>query len=156
MKWIWLIGLMVFLLSCSNSTLYKQDYTVDESGWDYKDTLEYQFDIHDTLQSYNLLINLKYRDTYAYSNLYFFVDVIDPQNQKYRDTIECIMATPQGRWLGKQSGDYIEHRFLYRYNVNFPKSGQYRIYLQQAMRDTLLKKISSVGIELQKFKEKLD
>ena len=148
--------MLVLFWACSNPTVYKKTLKVDEKGWDFRDTLNYKFDIQSPNQNYNLLINLKYLNTYAYSNLYFFVDVVDPQKQKYRDTIECIMATPSGRWMGKASGDYIEHKFIYRYKVNFPKKGEYQIKLQHGMRDTLLKKISEVGIELQDFQEKIN
>ena len=155
MKLITLILITFLLIACSNSTIYEKNIEVNEKGWNYKDTLKYKFNIQNPQQNYNLLIHLKYLNTYTYSNLFFFVDVIDPENNKYRDTIECIMATPKGRWLGEKSGNYIEHEFMYRYNVNFPKKGNYKIKLQQAMRDTILKKISSVGLELRKF-EKLN
>ena len=150
-----LLGLIiaVAISSCSNYTVYKQDFDVDESGWSYMDSLSFKFDIEDPNQNYNLLLNLKYHKLYSYSNIHFFVDVTDSENQVYRDTIECFMANPQGKWLGKSAGDYIEHQFMYRYNVNLPVKGEYQIVIQQAMRDTLLKRISSLGLELQEYNE---
>jgi len=148
-----LISILFVFWSCSNSTVYKKDFDIDEKGWDYKDVLEFDFDIENPKQNYNLLINLKYNKTYNYNNLFFFVDIIDSENTVKRDTIECIMAAPNGKWMGEISGDYVEHQFMYGYNVNFPTKGIYKIQLQQAMRDTMLKKISKVGLELQEFVE---
>lgn len=142
------------LWSCSNNAVYKQDFDVNEDGWDYKDSLIFNFDNENPNQNYNLLLNLKYSKTYSYNNIFFFVDIIDSENQVNRDTIECFMANPQGKWLGKSAGDFIEHQFMYRYNVYLPVKGEYQIIIQQAMRDTLLRKVSSVGIELQEFKER--
>ncbi len=153
MKLLGLVILTILLWSCSNTTVYEQDFDVDETAWHYNDTLSFNFEIENPNQNYNLLINLKYLKTYKYRNIFFFVDVIAPENQIYRDTIECIMASPTGKWLGKSSGDYIQHQFMYRYNVNFPEKGTYRINIQQAMRDSLLPKISKLGLELQKFVE---
>ena len=144
----------IILYSCSNNTVYEQVKPVDEKAWDYRDTLAYEFAIEDTNQNYNLIISLKYKKNYSYSNIFFFVDVVDPEMDTYRDTIECFMAAPSGRWLGESSGDYIEQKLIYRQNVNFPKKGTYKINLQHAMRDTLLRNMSEVGLELQEFEEK--
>jgi len=145
--------IVILFTACSPSAIYKEDFDVDENGWNYTDTLSYQFDILNEHENYNLLINLKYNKSYKYNNIFFFVDIEAPNLQNYRDTIECIMANPSGRWLGKISGDYVEHQFMYRYKVNFPEKGNYRVKIQQAMRDSLLKKIASVGIELRTFEE---
>ena len=145
-----LLSVLLFF-SCSNKTVFEQKFLVEEDGWNLQDSLKYQFDTDDVKQNYNLLINLKYKKTYSYSNIFFFVDVIDPEKETLRDTIECVMAMPSGKWLGRNSGDYIEQQLVYRYKVNFPKEGQYQIILQHAMRDSLLKKVSSVGLELQEF-----
>ncbi len=141
------------LWSCSNSTIYKQDIKVDEQGWDYKNQLIYDLEFDDTHQSYNLILNLKFLKSYSYNNILFFVDVVDPDKTTLRDTIECPMAWPSGKWMGESSGDYIEQQLLYRPNIHFPIQGTYQVKIQQAMRDTLLKKISSIGIELQEVEE---
>ncbi len=156
MKALIFVVILFSLWSCTNPVIYKSDININENGWSYRDTLKYNFSSHNIHQNYNLLISLKYSNTYAYSNLYIFVDVVDPENKKLRDTIECIMAAPSGRWLGNSSGDYLEHRFVYRYNINFPKEGEYQIKFQQAMRDTILKEILAVGIELRNFEEKVE
>ena len=153
MKILGLVIIISTVLSCSNSTVYKQDIKVNEQAWDYKNQLSYELELNDIHQNYNLLINLKYLKTYSYNNIFFFVDIIDPEEVIYRDTIECPMAWPSGKWMGESSGDYIEQQLIYRPNIHFPIKGTYQVKIQQAMRDTLLKKISSIGIELQEFEE---
>jgi len=153
MKIVLSLFFVLLLFSCSDSTVYEKTYMLNDSGWDYKDKLEFKFNVKDSKQNYNLLINLKYKKTYPYSNLYFFVDIIDPLKKLKKDTIEYFMATSSGKWLGESSGEYINQQSAYRYNINFPEAGEYTIVLQHAMRDSLLKKISEVGMELQESQE---
>lgn len=139
--------------SCINSSIYKANIEVNQNGWNYHDHLKYEFNIEDIQNNYNLLINLNFLKTYKYNNLFFFVDVKDPENKTYRDTIECILAIPNGKWIGNISGDLVSQQLTYRYNVNFPIKGQYKIEIQHAMRDSLLRNVTSVGLELNYFEE---
>ena len=154
MKYLFVLVVLVVFLSCTKSAVYEKVYTVDEKAWDYKDTLVFGFDIHDVKESYNLIVDLKYKKTYSYSNLFFFVDIVDPKNTVKKDTIECFLALPNGKWLGKQSGDYVEQQLILRHNVSFPLEGHYNIVFRHAMRDTLLKKVAEVGLELHKYSKK--
>lgn len=145
-----LLGLIFIIstVSCTNSAFYKSDTQVNGLGWGFENKLNYDFDIENTNQNYDLIVNVKHGKFYAYSNLYLFVDVNDPNNNSRRDTIECFLASPIGRWYGKSESENIVQQFMYRPNINFPIKGKYQIQIQQGMRDTLLKNISSVGIEL--------
>ena len=154
MRYLLIFLASAILWSCSNSTVYEKTYTVDEKAWNYNDTLLFEFDIEDVNEKYNLIVDLKYKNTYSYSNLFFFIDIKDPENNEKKDTIECFLALPNGKWLGKESGDYIKQQLFLRHNVSFPTKGRYSIVLRHAMRDTLLKKVSEVGLELHKYSEK--
>ncbi len=142
-----------FILGCSDKTIFDSSYEVDELAWDFNKTLSYNIPIEDSLQPYDLMLNLKYRKTYPYRNIYFFVDVEAPSKTNYRDTIECILETPLGYSLGKVADDEVELELMYRYNIHFPEIGLYNIRIQHAMRDTLLKGIKSVGVKLRKHIE---
>ena len=148
-----LVLLVLTIWSCSNSSVYEQNFDVDEKGWSYKDPLNFEFKIDDSKQNYNLFINLKFNKSYSYRNVFFFVDIQDPQEKVLRDTIELPLASSTGKWLGEMSGDYVEQKLVFRLNISFPIEGDYRIKIQQAMRDTFLQKISMVGMELKEYTE---
>jgi gliding motility-associated lipoprotein GldH len=144
-------AIIIVLYACGPNVEFKQMQLVEASGWDMNDTLLFDLPIEHTQQSYNLLLNLDYETSFAYSNLFFFVDVTDPKKETYRDTIECILALPNGKWLGDVSGEKVEQSLIYRYNINFPDKGTYKIALQHAMRDTVLKHVNAIGFELRDF-----
>ena len=148
------IGVFVITLySCSDDSIYKQSFPINEKAWNYHDTLSFNLDIQQNKQAYNLIINLEHKDTYKYKNIFFFVDIIGP-TKTYRDTIECIMANTKGRWLASNNGDKFTHHFMYRHNTVFPEKGHYTIVLEQAMRDTSLQAITAIGLELIKYQAK--
>jgi gliding motility-associated lipoprotein GldH len=148
--------IFMFLLvfsACSNPSVYKQDFQIDAAGLHMDDTLRFELPISNIKEHYNLILNLEYSKNYPYQNLFYFVDIKDPLGENYRDTIECVLASSSGRWLGEMSGDFVKQSLIYRLNINFPNQGLYYINVQHAMRDSVLSKIKSIGLELKVFEE---
>jgi len=67
-----------------------------------------------------------------------------------RDTMECILADPNGKWLGEGLGDIWDNKILFKQNVKFRKSGLYEFSLTQAMRVDSLPMIMDAGISIEK------
>ena len=61
-------------------------------------------------------------------------------------TIECTLATPEGRWIGKGSGSMRDLTVPLNENLRFPLTGTYHFEIEQAMREPVLKGISDIGI----------
>jgi len=145
--------LLIVVSSCSDNVVFEKTFPVNEKGWDYHNKIQCPLEISDKTQAYDLIINLRHRENYKYSNIFFFVDIISP-SETFRDTIECVMANWKGKWLGDTEGDEIVHHFRYRSNIVFPEKGLYTIKLEQAMRDTSLQAITEIGIQLNKYQAK--
>ncbi|MBK8414603.1 MAG: gliding motility lipoprotein GldH [Bacteroidetes bacterium] len=64
--------------------------------------------------------------------------------------MECILASPEGRWLGEGLGDIWDNRILFKENVQFTQPGEYRFELNQAMRINPLPGIMDAGIRIEK------
>lgn len=139
------------ILSCSHSE-YEKSYQFDNDEWAAENVLQFNIDVVDIYQRYNLYFNIRNTDEYAYSNIFMFVSVLYPDNTLMIDTVEGVLSDPQGRWLGKGSGKYKSHKFLYKSNIAFPQTGKYVFNAEQAMRDESLKGIASVGLEMEKIK----
>ena len=86
---------------------------------------------------------------YAYRNLYLFLTTRLPNNNRTRDTLELILADPQGNWLGKGFGALHDNQILVRRNLSFPLAGRYTFSLQQAMRQDVLEGVADVGIRIE-------
>lgn len=68
------------------------------------------------------------------------------------DTLNYILAKPNGEWIGSGFGDTKETLFQYKMNHRFPKAGNYRIGITQAMRKDTLVGIEDVGVKIENAK----
>ncbi len=111
-----------------------------------------QFDVamNDTVGKYNIFINVRNSDNYEFNNLYLFIDITNPAKVIERDTMECILADPNGKWLGKGLGDIWDNKILFKHNVRFRKQGNYEFTITQAMRVDSLPMIMDAGVSIEK------
>jgi gliding motility-associated lipoprotein GldH len=143
----------LMLSSCGKETLYEQNLKIENTSWDSKAPAVFEVDVKDTITGYDFFINLRNSGSYGFSNLYVFVVTRFPGGQVTRDTVECIMATPEGDWIGTGFGDLHDQSILFKRAVNFPQSGKYRFELIQAMREDPLEGISDVGLRIEKMSD---
>jgi gliding motility-associated lipoprotein GldH len=138
------------LSSCDKQRVFEDYYTTNNNVWHSDSIADFQFDIQQPNENYNLLFNVRNLESYSYSNLWFFVDIVAPDLTILRDTVECQLALPNGKWLGKGTGGVYHSQFSYRFDITFPEKGIYSISLQQAMREVNLKGISDIGLRIEK------
>lgn len=145
------IGLMILLVSsCGTPPVFEYYKTMKSETWEVNDTVKTSFSINDTLQPYNFFLNLRNNNSYNYSNLYVFVDTEFPNGKKLTDTVECVLAYPDGRWIGSGFGNVYDNRIMYKYRKRFPLMGEYQIKITHAMREEVLAGILDVGFRLDK------
>ena len=95
---------------------------------------------------------MRNNNEYPYANLRIFATIKDAKkkNKKNKiDTLNYILAEPNGMWLGKGFGETKEILFQYKKGYKFPKNGIYTIEIQHAMRDSHLKGIEDFGIKIE-------
>lgn len=149
---IYMLSIIAALLAtaCNNSAFYTESVHLKNNEWKAGDTLFYTFNSKDTLASYDFYFDIRNTTDYDMQNLYLFITAYYPGNTFSRDTAECILAAPDGKWYGKGMGKHKDSRFLFRKGVRFRKPGDYMIAVNQAMREKNLKGISDVGILIKK------
>jgi gliding motility-associated lipoprotein GldH len=149
-----LLVVAVFLATaCDKTVFFNESAHLKNDEWKASDTLFYTFNSRDTLASYNFYFEVRNTTNYDLQNLYLFITAFYPDNSYSRDTAECILAAPDGKWFGKGMGKHKDNRFLFRKGVRFRKQGNYVIAVNQAMRKETLKGISDIGILIKKQEE---
>lgn len=121
-------------MSCDSNRIFDDSVAVKEKGWDINDIKVLTVTISDISSVNNLHINLRNTTDYRYSNILFFLETEYPNQKVSKDTIECILAAPDGKWLGKGMGKIKDNRILFKKGVRFPLKGVYKFRFQQAMR----------------------
>ena len=121
-------------------------------AWNRANKPQFNFTIDDTLNKYDIFVDLRHNGDYPFSSLYLFVDLEGPGDRMARDTVECLLADPTGKWYGKGQGFIFADRYqahvLYKLGDRFPAKGAYRITLEQAMRTEDLTGVLDVGISV--------
>jgi gliding motility-associated lipoprotein GldH len=150
------IVLAVLLASCSDQVVFQADVPVPDEAWDRSFTPEFSFEVNDTIRHHDLYIDVRHTGDYPFSDLFLFVDLHGPDDRHLRDTVECLLADPTGRWYGKGTGfifaDRFEAHVLYKLKNRFPASGRYTIKLEQAMRTEKLPGVIDVGVSVERSK----
>ena len=134
---------------CSSSNFSKRT-VIPNAEWALENRVAFDVPIDDTLNGYVFGIGLRHLENYRYSNLFVFLHTRMPNGNITHDTIECTLATPEGRWIGKSSGSMRDLVVPLNENLGFPLTGTYHFEIEQAMREPVLKGISDIGLYIEK------
>lgn len=145
-----LVIVVGFTLSCSQNLVFEQYKTIDDKSWNKDSVMVFTVPVSDTTDNNNFYINVRNDVKYQYSNLWLFITIEQPDGKTLEDKFEIALADPSGKWLGEGLGGLKTREAIYRRNVFFPRSGDYKISIQQGMREENLKGISDVGIRIEK------
>ncbi len=141
--------LITFTLIGCGTALFQDSRKIPNRIWERTHTINFKVPVNDTVKTYDFHIDLRNEGTYPYSNIYLFVNTTFPSGAMARDTVECILADPSGRWLGKGIGDIRDNHILFKENVRFPTTGTYSFEFEQGMRMEQLPAILDVGISIE-------
>ena len=153
---ILIILAFVICASCTGNKVFDQYQVAQAKGW-HKDSIK-QFEITnlDSLQTYNLFINLRNDNDYLYQNIFLISSIKFPNGKTLTDTLEYRMANPDGDWLGTGFSDIKENKLWFREGVRFTEEGTYVVAIEQAVRangvvegEEWLKGILDVGLSIE-------
>ena len=146
-------------LSCDSNRIFDQ-YKPIPNQWHKDSVVTFKVSPPDTINSYNLFVNLRNTNDYKYSNLYLVVELNYPNGKTLKDTLEYRMAAPDGTFLGTGFTDLKENKLWYKgYDKPFVfnESGDYQIKVQHAMREngkvngiSNLEGITDVGFRIER------
>ncbi len=145
--------MLFFLMSCgtSNEEVYMKPV---DGKWNKKDEKKIDFEIKDAQNPKNIIFVVRNNDDFPYSNIRFIVNMTNLKTKKKAtDTLNYILARPNGEWLGTGFGSTKEIFFQYKLNYKFPENGKYQIGLIQAMRNDFLPGIEDIGVKLETAKQ---
>ena len=142
---LWVIGLLMLCTSCSTDTVYSQFVAISSGEWHVDSAKVFDYTIADAQPDYRMIVYVRHTERYPYQNMWLFID-----NGAQRDTIEFYLADDRGQWLGNKHHGFIEMPVLLEENYHYSDTGAYTLSIQHGMRDSLLRGIMDVGLEISK------
>ncbi|MCK9325761.1 MAG: gliding motility lipoprotein GldH [Bacteroidales bacterium] len=150
LNFIIILAAGLLLAGCHQDVLYVENQPVPQGVWSQGHFLKFDVPVTDTQQLYTIYLQVRNDGRYEYSNLWLFITTSSPTGAVMQDTVECVLAAPDGRWLGRGSGGRFSLEIPYRYQVRFPYEGVYSFEIQHGMRTKELLHVADIGIRIQK------
>ena len=133
---------------CQRGGLLNKSYDMPVQGWAYTEPVSFNAQVADTSLLYDLVFSVKHADNYRWQNAFFLITTIFPNMETSIDTLECVLATQEGEWIGRRFGKFRSIGFLYKQGIGFPQAGEYRFEIRHAMREDTLRGITAVGMKI--------
>jgi gliding motility-associated lipoprotein GldH len=135
--------------SCNKGVMYQKYISIPDNTWVANKPVTFTVPVDDTINYYNVYVNIRQANDYDFGNIYLFIDITAPGNRTERDTMDCILADNSGRWLGQGLGDIWDNKLWFKRHTRF-HSGEYKFTYTQAMRVDTLEQIMDVGLRIEK------
>jgi gliding motility-associated lipoprotein GldH len=153
---VMLRSIVVFILFLSLSSCQNGNDKVlvndINNQWKKNDIQTFDFDVKDAGSEKNLIFVVRNNNDYPYSNLRLIASIEHNKKKISTDTLNFVLAKPNGEWIGTGFGDTKEILFQYKLNYKFPQNGNYSVKVVQAMRRNILPGIEDIGIKIQNLK----
>ena len=140
-----LTTLALSFASCSSNVVYSRFSPMKSGEWHQDSVVNFDYSIADNEASYQMIVYVRHTERYPYQNMWLFLD-----NGTQRDTIEFYLADDRGQWLGDKHHGFIEMPVLIEQNYHFPDTGRYNMAIQHGMRDSLLRGVTDIGVEIKR------
>jgi gliding motility-associated lipoprotein GldH len=127
----------LFFVSCDSNQVFDVYKSVPNT-WHKDAIITFEVNPPDSINNYNLFVNLRSTNAYKYNNLFLIVEMVYPHGKTIKDTLEYRMADPTGKLLGTGLTDIKENKLWYKGHERpfvFEETGEYTINIQQAMRE---------------------
>lgn len=148
------LSLFILLFAaCDYEPVFQQNTAIPNDLWDKNNVVKIEVPVTDTISYHDIYIDVRNLNSYPYSNLYLFVNVIAPNGDNMTDTLEYRLADDYGAWLGKKSSRIWDCRLPFRAMVKFAQEGNYTFNIQHGMRNDELEGISDVGLTIEPTSE---
>lgn len=160
---LFFLFISLLLVSCDSNRVFDA-YKPVPNAWHKDSIVSFKVNPPDSIQNYNLFVNLRNTNAYRYNNLFLIVEMVFPHGKITKDTLEYRMADPSGKLLGTGLTDIKENKLWYKGHDSkfiFKETGEYTINIQHAMRENgkvngviALEGITDVGFRIEKVNTK--
>ena len=139
----------VVLVSCGKEkVIFEKKYDLKNGQWAYADTLNFAFNIADTMEIYDIVMTIKHTPQYPMQNMYTHIYTKFPSGERIVQLLNIDLADNTGKWEGDCSGSECRFEIPIQPNAFFNAAGQHLITLEQYMRMESLAGINSIALKI--------
>ncbi len=135
--------LVLSLSACGPNYIYQEQKDFPE-GWTHADSTQFQFQIADTSQLYNVYLDIEHGMEYPYQNLYAKIHATFPSGKRKSELVSFDLSSKVGRWLGECDDEICIAKIPIHKDVFFNESGAYTYTFEQFMRINPVPELNSI------------
>lgn len=150
--WISLLLAAGTLCACGGQhSVYHAYRPLPASGWLREDTLLFDTPVPDSQCHYKLFVEIRNLNNYPYRNLPLYVGYAPHDGTPLQpvDTLPCLLADREGRWLGSGWAGLYQSAF-FAGSIRIEQPGTYRFAISSLLPDSILPGINDIGIRLER------
>ena len=119
-------------LGCSfSSHLYTYEFS---NGWKNNEIVTFDFKTSENKSNYNLFLLLRHNNNYSFSNIFLITELNLANGSISSDTLQYTLSDPSGKWLGEKSLSIVEHKLLFKKNIDLLKDSVNYLSVRNSMR----------------------
>lgn len=141
--------LLLFLLSCGQSVIFEEEMNPG-NPWKYENAVNFEYEVEDTSVPYDVVLQIGYRDTFAYENLYVKAITRFPNGDSTAYPLSLQLAGDIGDWQGDCSSGLCKTSIMLSEGAYFRSRGKYTLKLEQFSRQASLPGIESLRLKVMK------
>ena len=143
------IVLGLSITSCGKKKiLFEKQYDLKNAQWTYRDTLNFDFNITDTMAIYDIVLAIKHTPQYPMQNIYTNIYTKFPTGERVKQLLNIDLADNTGKWESDCNSSECAFEIPIQPNAFFNQAGQHSITLEQSMRTDSLSGIKSIALKL--------
>lgn len=139
--------IVVLLCACQPDPLVELGMEFEDDKWTYENSINFTFSAPDTINQYDLILDLEHYEAYAYENIYIHIKTVFPDGTDVTDEISIPLLGDDGQWVGKGS-ELKRVRVYLQQGLKFRKEGVHSITINQHSREKELEHIHSMSLAI--------
>jgi gliding motility-associated lipoprotein GldH len=152
--WLWALAFfsVIIFTSCDTSRVYDKNTDFADRYWTTEEKPEFEFQINEPEDEYDLFANVRNTASYPNANLYFTYYLTDSTGRVLEKKLmsEFLFDRKTGKPIGSSVlGDIYDHRFLLLKNYKFDLPGKYKVRYEQFMRTDTLRGMLAIGLRVE-------
>ncbi len=123
---------LLFAVACSYSSHLKT-YKFS-NGWEKNEIVTFDFKVPEGKTNYNLFLLLRHNNNYSFSNIFLITELKLANGSILGDTLVYRLSEPSGKWLGEKRLSLVEHKLIFKKNLDLINDSIYYLSIRNAMR----------------------
>ena len=99
-SFILFLFMVISMTACGPDYLFQQRIEIPNQEWTYEQIADFEIEVKDTLELYNLILEIEHSVNYSKQNIYVKIHTEFPSGEKLSKQIPINFADKGGQWYG--------------------------------------------------------